>query len=202
DNGPENTGPASRERLDDESTGPGFGSFASVGTTGGRRGRKRSLLQGGIGVPFIARWPGRIKAGAVDDVTPLTAVDLLPTLCALAGAKLPEDYSPDGVDQSAALLGTPSPTRDKPIFWQWHSASPRGDDWPALAARQGEWKLLLGKKSQAAELFRFPGDALEKVNLSQSQPAEVDRLRALLDAWQATLPNQANKACFSSQRSR
>ena len=120
DNGPENTGPASRRNVDDESTGPGLGSFASVGTTGGHRGRKRSLLQGGIGVPFIARWPGRIAAGKIDDTTPITAVDLLPTFCAIAGAELPEGYAPDGVNQSAALFGKPSSARTKPIFWQWN----------------------------------------------------------------------------------
>ena len=81
DNGPEDTGPASRRTINDDSTGPGFGTFASVGTTGGRRGRKRSLLQGGIGVPFIARWPGKVAAGRIDETTPITAVDLLPTFC-------------------------------------------------------------------------------------------------------------------------
>lgn len=85
DNGPEITGPADRRMGEDESTGPGFSSWASVGSTGGHRGRKRSLLQGGIGVPFIARWPGKIPASNVDDTTPLTAVDLLPTLLRAGG---------------------------------------------------------------------------------------------------------------------
>ncbi|MCA9248142.1 MAG: sulfatase-like hydrolase/transferase, partial [Planctomycetales bacterium] len=165
DNGPENTGPRSRRNTQDESTGPGLGSFASVGTTGGHRGPKRSLLQGGIGVPFIARWPGKIAAGKVDSTTPITAVDLLPTFCSLAGAPLPADFRPDGVDQSAALLGQPSERRESPIFWQWNSASPRGDNWPALAIRQGEWKLLLGKRPDQVELFRFPADHFEKRNL-------------------------------------
>ena len=83
DNGPENTG--TRRAIDDESTGPGLGTFASVGSTGGHRGRKRSLLQGGIGVPFIVRWPGKTAKGNIDDTTPITAVDLLPTFCAIAG---------------------------------------------------------------------------------------------------------------------
>ena len=125
DNGPENTGPPSRRNVDDESTGPGLGSFASVGTTGGHRGRKRSLLQGGIGVPFIARWPGKIAAGKIDDTTPITAVDLLPTFCDIAGVELPEGYVPDGVNQLPALLGTPGSQRKKPIFWQWQTASKR-----------------------------------------------------------------------------
>ena len=200
DNGPENTGPASRRNTDDESTGPGFGSFASVGTTGGHRGRKRSLLQGGIGVPFIARWPGRIAAGAIDDTTPITAVDLLPTFCALSEAKLPDGYTPDGVDQSDALFGKPSALRSKPIYWQWNSASNRGANWPALAVREGPWKLLLGKDPQQVELFRFPQDRLEKYNLRANHADEVARLKALLKAWTDTLPAEPNPECFSAER--
>jgi len=202
DNGPENTGPRTRRKLNDESTGPGFGSFASVGTTGGHRGRKRSLLQGGIGVPFIARWRGKIDAGKIDDTTPITAVDLLPTFCAVAGAKLPEGYVPDGVNQLPALLGTPSSRRSKPVFWQWRSASKRGDNWPALAVREGNWKLLLGNEPHQVELFRFPGDRLEKDNLRDKHPEDVRRLAALIDAWKATLPSEPKKTCFSKKRSR
>lgn len=200
DNGPENTGPPDRRNTDDESTGPGLGSFASVGTTGGHRGRKRSLLQGGIGVPFIARWPGRIAAGTVDDATPISAVDLLPTFCAIAKSKLPEDYEPDGVDQSAALFGSPSPTRGKPLFWQWNSASRRGDNWPALAVRDGQWKLLLGRSTQQQELFRFPEDRLEKQNLQSQRPDDVQRLKSLLADWTATLPRKPNAGCLSTER--
>lgn len=201
DNGPENTGPASRRNTDDESTGPGFGSFASVGTTGGHRGRKRSLLQGGIGVPFIAKWPGRIAQGKIDDTTPFTAVDLLPTFCAIAGAKLPNGYTPDGVDQSAALFGKPSSIRSKPIFWQWNSASKRGANWPTLAVRESQWKLLLGKDPRQVELFRFPQDRLEKTDLQTAQAVEVKRLRTLVNGWKKTLPDEPNKACFSANRS-
>ncbi len=202
DNGPEDTGPASRRMTQDESTGPGFGSFASVGTTGGRRGRKRSLLQGGIGVPFIVRWPGKIAAGRVDRTTPITAVDLLPTICAATGVTLPAAYIPDGENQLPALLGTAKSARATPIFWEWKSASPRGDRWPALAVRQGSWKLLLGKNAERTELFRFPGDDLEKHNLYREQPEQVHRLSKLLDAWKQSLPSEPNAQCLSKQRKR
>ncbi len=200
DNGPENTGPAGRRNTDDESTGPGFGAFASVGTTGEHRGRKRSLLQGGIGVPFIARWPGRIAAGKVDDTTPITAVDLLPTFCALSGVKLPEGYKPDGIDQSAALFGKPSSSREPPIFWQWNTASARGDNWPTLAVRQGNWKLLLGKEPEQVELFQFPQDRLEQENVQERRANQVERLKGLLEAWQATLPAEPAEDCLSAER--
>jgi N-acetylgalactosamine-6-sulfatase len=200
DNGPENTGPANRRIAEDESTGPGFSSWASVGSTGGHRGRKRSLLQGGIGVPFLARWPGRIAAGKIDDTTPITAVDLLPTFCAIAGATLPSRYAPDGLDQTAALLGRPAARRTKPIFWQWTTAAKAGDTWPALAGRDGHEKLLVGRDPKQIELFRFPADSFEKTNLSQRSPAEVARLQALLATWTASLPQQPDPECLSRQR--
>jgi N-acetylgalactosamine-6-sulfatase len=200
DNGPENTGPPSRRNTDDDSTGPGLGTFASVGTTGGHRGRKRSLLQGGIGVPFIAKWPGKIAAGKIDDTSPLTAVDLLPTFCAVAGVELPTGYVPDGVNQLPALLGTRSAARAKPILWEWKSASKRGDNWPTLAVRHGDWKLLLGKDPDQVELFRFPTDRLEQTNLRDRQPDEVRRLKGIIEAWKSGLPTEPNENCFSAER--
>ena len=200
DNGPENTG--TRRQTDDMSTGRGLGTFASVGTTGGHRGRKRSLLQGGIGVPFIAKWPGNIAKGRIDDTTPITAVDLLPTLCAIAGVKLPESYVPDGINQRAALFGKSTSVRDRPIFWQWNTASKHGENWPTLAVRQHGWKLLLGKEPQQVELFRFPADRLEKHNARDKQASEVERLSGLIDDWKASLPVAPNSNCLSSQRSK
>jgi arylsulfatase A-like enzyme len=197
DNGPERTG--KRREQNDASTGPGFGTFASVGTTGGHRGRKRSLLQGGVGVPFLARWPGKIAAGKVDDTTPLTAVDLLPTFCAIAGAKLPKGYAPDGVDQTAALLGKSGAQRVTPIFWEWRNARLKGTNWPTTAVRSGDWKMLVGKKGRI-ELFRFPGDRLESSNVAKSHADEVEHLESLIDAWKKTIPTEADKHCLSKTR--
>ena len=76
---------------------------AAKGITGGRRAYKGALLEGGIGVPFIARWPGKIPAGKVDETSILSAVDLLPTFCELAGVKLPRSYKPDRMRSSKLL---------------------------------------------------------------------------------------------------
>ncbi|MEO2033931.1 MAG: sulfatase/phosphatase domain-containing protein, partial [Planctomycetaceae bacterium] len=175
-------------------------SFASLGTTGGHRGRKRSLLQGGIGVPFIAGWPGKIASGKIDDSTPMTAVDLLPTLCAIADVELPEAYIADGVDQSAALFGKPASNRRKPIFWQWKSASKRGENWPTLAVRTGQWKLLLGKSPGQVELFHFPDDRHEKYNRQHSEADTVKRLKSLIANWEVECAGVAGQACFSTAR--
>jgi hypothetical protein len=104
------------------------------------------------------------------------------------------------VSQLPALLGTTGSQRAKPVFWQWRTASSRGDNWPTLAVRQGSWKLLLGKEASRIELFRFPDDRLERTNLRHEHPDEVRRLRALIDAWKETLPAEPDKDCFSGQR--
>jgi arylsulfatase A-like enzyme len=199
DNGPEETHSGQR-MMDDAATGPGVGNMASVGSTGGHRGRKRSLLQGGVGVPFIAKWPEQIAAGVVDDRSPITAVDLLPTFCALANAPLPADYVPDGVDQTAVLCGESTSERTKPIFWEWREAG-EGDNWPLYAVRDGRWKLLLGREPDQVELFRFPEDRLERTDVSAEYPVVVQALQQKIEAWLKALPSMADSDCFSVQRS-
>ena len=106
DNGPARGAPDAALTLGyDSATGLGYGIGAAKGTTAGRRAYKGALLEGGIGVPFIARWPGKVPTGKVDATSILSAVDLLPTFCDLAGVKLPAYYKPDGLSQVKALLG-------------------------------------------------------------------------------------------------
>jgi arylsulfatase A-like enzyme len=106
DNGPARaSGPTELELQYDTATGAGWGIAAAKGITAGRKGYKASLFQGGVEVPFIARWPGKISAGVVDKVSLISAVDLLPTFCELAGVNLPSSYVPDGMSQVSVLMG-------------------------------------------------------------------------------------------------
>ena len=98
--------------MHDTATGAGYGIGAAKGITGGRKGYKAALFEGGIGVPFIARWPGKIAAGKVDDQSLISAIDLLPTFCEIAGAKFPKGYKPDGISLVSTLKGERSPTRE------------------------------------------------------------------------------------------
>lgn len=81
------------------------------GSNGSFRGRKQSLYEGGIRMPFIVRWPGRIAAERVDTESVIADVDLLPTLCALANVALPDGMSFDGEDVSDMLLERARPRR-------------------------------------------------------------------------------------------
>jgi arylsulfatase A-like enzyme len=114
DNGPEyNVGNDSPQKNHPDAQATGYGTYYSVGETGGMRGRKRSLFEGGVRVPFIVRWPGHTVAGTQNRTTVLTAVDILPTLCAAAGVTLPADYRSDGEDLLAVFNGKPT-TRTRP----------------------------------------------------------------------------------------
>jgi len=119
DNGPARSSrPAELGLMHDTATGAGYNVAAAKGITGGRKGYKSSLFEGGIGVPFIARWPGKIPSGRVDKKSILSAVDLLPTFCDVAGVVLPNDYQPDGISQINALMGNGMTMREKPLFWK------------------------------------------------------------------------------------
>ncbi len=162
---------------------------SGIGSVGPLRGRKRSLYEGGVRVPFIVRWPGHVPAGQVDDESVVTGIDLLPTFCALAGAEIPPDHKLDGEDRSGVLLGRPSP-RTKPIFWEWrfrifgHVSNMS----PMLAVRDGKWKLLMNPDRSRVELYDIPADPRESDNVAGEHPDVVERLAKLVLEWQKTLP--------------
>lgn len=157
------------------------------------RGSKLSLYEGGIRMPFIARWPDHVPAGKTDDQTVISAVDLFPSLCKLAGAPLPPDARLDGEDLSAALLGQPA-TRRQPLLFEYGRnntsfAYPQGrDKSPNLAARDGRWKLLVNADGSGAELYDLQTDASETKNLAAEQSEIVKRLTDSVLAWRKTLP--------------
>jgi arylsulfatase A-like enzyme len=161
--------------------------------TTGWRGSKWSLYEGGVRVPFLIRWPGRIPAGHKDDQSTLCSVDLFPSLLSLAGLKLPPDYQTDGMDASAALLGKPF-VREKPLYWEYgrNEATflyPKGPDKSLpLAIQDGSWKLLMTADGTQTELYDLSSDPTEKTDLSEKEPATRDRLRSLLQKWCQSWP--------------
>jgi N-acetylgalactosamine-6-sulfatase len=199
DNGPEITGSDEHKVTDDNSTGPGMGSYYSVGETNGLKGRKRSLFAGGIRVPFIVRWPGVVPAKVIDKTTPLATVDLLPTFVELAGAKLPASYKPDGESIISAIKGE-SFKRQSVIYWQWLFASNKTDFWPSLAIQDGEWKLLINRKLKRTELYNTTSSWDEQKDLAAQNPDKVKELETKLDAWVLTLPANPPSSCFSAER--
>jgi N-acetylgalactosamine-6-sulfatase len=193
DNGPEITGGRNNTRIE-----KAFGTYYSVGTTGGLRGRKRSLLEGGIRTPFFVRWPGVVPDGKINKTTEITAVDMMPTLCAAAAIPLPADYKPDGENMLDAFKGKKM-NRTKPICFEWlgtHS----GDNWPCLGIRFDKWKLLMSSDQSRVELYDIPRDREESKNLAQQNPEAVKDLVAMIMKWKAQLPKSPSPDCISKLR--
>lgn len=197
DNGPEITG---KNRItEDNSTGPGLGTYYSVGETGGLKGRKRSLFAGGVRIPFVVRWPSKVAARRIDKTTELATVDLLPTFLDLAGASFPENYQADGESIVSAIMGK-SFSRQKPIFWDWRFSNDRTDFWPSAAMQEDNWKLLTNDKLGRTELYNIGLDWSEQKDVSAENPEKRKELLGKLKAFQETLPKSAPENSFSKAR--
>ncbi len=165
-------------------------SHSGVGSPGPFRGRKRSLYEGGVRTPFIMRWPrGGVRAGAVDNETPLCGVDLMPTFCELAGADVPSEAKLDGESMAAVFHGEER-VRSTPLLWEWRFrvwGHPLNQS-PALSVRDGKWKLLFNPERDRMELYDIPNDRMELDNQAASQPEVVEELAEKGLAFQSELP--------------
>ncbi len=203
DNGPARATKQSALDLQyDTATGAGWGVAASKGITAGRKGYKAALFAGGINVPFVARWPGKIPAGKIDNTSLISAVDLLPTFCDLTGAKTPEGYHPDGISQVAVLKGEATSTRTKPLFWKMAGGKDSEFHWANYAAVDQQWKLLTTGDAKRVELYDIVADPLETKELASDKPYVVKDIVAKLEQWKATLPEKPSGDVFSAERSK
>ncbi len=116
--------------------GPAITRMHPHGSAGPLRGKKGEVYDGGIRVPGIVRWPGRIEPGTTSSV-PVSGVDWLPTVCSVVGIDAPDDRALDGTDASPLFRGRPL-TRSKPLYWQFNYAFSK----PKVAFRDGRWKLV------------------------------------------------------------
>ncbi len=205
DNGPaRSVGASELKTYHDTATGVGYNVAGSKGITGGRKGYKAALFEGGIGVPFIARWPGKIKAGAIDTVSLMSAVDLLPTFCEIAGVGLPPTYRPDGISQVPTLKGKPYPSRTQALFWKMRGTWPinerRPDHWVSYAIVDQNWKLVANQDLSYVELYDISKDVSEENDLKQEHTEVVSHLLEQIRNWQKSLPEKPKEKLFSKER--
>ncbi len=169
----------------------GGGDPAFFNASGPLKGYKRALYEGGIRVPMIARWPGRIKAGSVSEH--ISAFwDFLPTCCELVGAGAPDGI--DGISMVPTLLGRPGEQRQHEyLYWEFHEQGKR------QAVRMGDWKGVrqnVAKEPDGPiELYNLKNDIGEKNNVAVRHPGIVAKIEAYMKAartpsehWQ--LPGQ------------
>jgi arylsulfatase A-like enzyme len=143
---------------------------------------KVSLHEGGIRVPAIVRWPGRVPAGRTTDQTVIT-MDWTATMLALGETSGNPRYPLDGVDLLPLCRGRPVQF-DRTLFWRTQKEE---------AVRQGGWKYLRCRKDE--QLFDIPNDPGERADLAAYQPKELTQLRGQFREWNAQmLPRPASAA--------
>lgn len=154
------------------------------------KGYKSSTWEGGIRVPFLMQWKGRLPAGKVYD-NPVIQLDIQPTALAAAGGSIRKEWKLDGVNLLPYLTGKASGRPHETLYWRF------GPQW---AIRKGDWKLLQAPEEPLLPLIALPGmpvgpvhlynvsaDAGESNDLAARHPEEVKELRAAWEAWNREL---------------
>lgn len=156
------------------------------------RGYKRDLYEGGIRVPMIARWPGKIKAGTKTDH--ISAFwDVMPTLAEIAGAEIPENI--DGISFLPTLIGKGKQKKHEYLYWEFHEQGGK------MAVRMDKWKgvkLNVNKDPNGKlELYNLVDDISETVNVADSHPDIVQKIEDIMKS--AHKPSDIFKFSFEQQ---
>jgi len=169
--------------------GPAITRLHPHGSAGPLREKKGHLYEGGIRVPGIIRWPGHTRPGTVCD-EPISGVDLLPTLCAIIGAAVPNDRAIDGASFLPIFEGQPV-QRKTPLYWHfvWAASKPkvamRIGDWKILAHLSGpdperganirpeDTKLIKTAELTTFELYNLRADVGETTDLAEKEPQRL-----------------------------
>jgi arylsulfatase A-like enzyme len=141
------------------------------------RGYKAQMWEGGIRIPFMAQWDGKLPAGKLYE-SPVISLDILPTACAAAGIAIPAEAKLDGVDLMPFLTGATAGKPHEDLFWRM------GKQW---AVRSGDWKLVMTRGTSEPWLVDLAADVSETTDLAAKNPEKAKELRAKYDAWSSQL---------------
>jgi arylsulfatase A-like enzyme len=148
-----------------------YAAHTTLGDNQPLRGWKGELYEGGIRVPAFVNWPGHVPARRLLQ-SPTHVVDWLPTLISVAGGDPDQVAATEGIDLWPDVRGASSALADRTMYWKTPSAS---------AVRRGDWKLIRHRRDSRNELFELSSDPLEKTDLAEREPRQVQELTAILD---------------------
>lgn len=140
-------------------------------SSGPLRGIKRDLYEGGIRVPMIVRWPGKIPAGKVSDQV-WAFWDFLPTAAEIAGEKPPENI--DGISMLPTLFGKKQTNQHEFLYWEFHEKGTK------QAVRMGDWKAVRLAPKEPLELYHLKTDAAEGKNVADDHPEIISKIENYL----------------------
>tara|TARA_R110002095_G_scaffold212746_3_gene202483 strand:- start:1037 stop:2458 length:1422 start_codon:yes stop_codon:yes gene_type:complete len=141
------------------------------------KGYKGSMYEGGLRVPFIAKWPGKIEPGTTSDLQ-IGFWDVLPTFAQIAGTRVPAGTDVDGISFLPTLLGTGQQQKHEYLYWEYT----RGKI-ISRALRMGNWKAVQNKMKNSIELYDLGKDVGETNNLAKQHP---DQVKTMTDIMQET----------------
>ncbi len=140
------------------------------------RGQKGQVYEGGVRVPFLVSWPGKLPGGKIYD-RPVSSLDVVPTALAVAGARLPKERKLDGVNLIPFLTGGSKGEPHPHLFWRVAAGH---------AVRSGQWKLVR-QKEKAPELYDLAADPSEATDVFATETEAAARLTRELDGWDRQL---------------
>ena len=160
----------------------------NASSNGPLRGHKASTWEGGVRVPFLVQWKGRLPAGKTYDA-PVAQIDILPTALAAAGFDAKPEWKLDGVDLAPHLASDKTTPPHDMLYWRFGNQ---------MAVRAGDWKLVKARNNRAggaarpgdlgaAQLFNLAADLGEQTNLASKEPEKVKQLEAAWQKWNAEL---------------
>lgn len=147
----------------------------TTSSNGPLRGFKAQTWEGGVRVPFMMQWKGRLPAGKVYK-HPVIQLDLLPTFIAAAGGTVSPEWKLDGVNLLPYLTGTDADKPHQTLYWRFGKQ---------MAIRHGDWKLVRGVGIKVPALFNLAVDIGEQNDLIAAEPAKAAELQTLWNAWNA-----------------
>jgi len=162
---------------------------SGAGSPGPFRGRKRSLYEGGIRVPFILRWPGHVPE-AINTTSVVSGLDFISTLAHITGYKGADSLDRDGENMADVWLGEKR-KRNNALFWDWrydilgHVLNYS----PMIAMREGDYKLLINPDGSRMELYNLKEDLSEVDNLAAEQPELARKMAERALKWYSTIPS-------------
>jgi len=158
------------------------GQTATGANNGELKGKKGTLWEGGVRVPWAMRWSEKIKSGTVIN-DPIISLDILPTVVEMSGNKTDGEWKLDGRSFLPLMTGEKKSLPERTLHWRQHGSK------GSISLREGKWKLIHNRKETGAqpELYDLSTDIGESKNLASEKTEVVKSLLAKMTAWESQL---------------